>query len=166
MNNKAFIPLYLNSKIIENLFTIVIEEFSQSETKTVKEQVVLNIDTPLSEIIQGRYIQGDLSLKVANEFSTAATEERRVKIISIFINLMNILKKNNLLKEVHSKNIVDSIVPGDFIIFSCELIEDPIISCFKDLEYSNKFSKYDSMNASISGEVEEDNSMGVAKEFL
>lgn len=152
MDNRAFIPLYLNSKIIENLFTIIIEEFSQSETKSIKEQIALNIDTPLSEIIPGKYIQGDLKLQVSNEFSAQATEERKVKMVSIFINLMKLLKKNKLLKEINCQSSIEGIAPGDFIMFSCELMEDPIISHFKDIQNSNEFLRYISEDEDIEKE--------------
>lgn len=163
MSGIAFIPLYLNSKIINNLFTIIIEEFSQSQTHSVKEQVVLNIDTPLSEIVQGKYTQGDLRLQVSNEFSKEATEERKVKIISIFIKLMKLLRTNKILKEIRDTEEINDINIGDYITFSCELIEDPIISYFKDVEQKQRFHSY---MQELGGETQKNQTISGAKEFL
>ena len=134
MNEKAFIPLYLNSSMVDNLFTILVEEFSVTLKDSVREQIVLNVDTPLTELIKDRYIQGDIKLQVLNEYSRENTEQRRVKRISVFLQLMKILKQNNLIKSINKNNITNSKLNiGDYIQMDCELREDPLIEWFKDL---------------------------------
>lgn len=135
MNEKAFIPLYLNSSMVDNLFTILVEEFSVTLKDSVREQIVLNVDTPLTELIKDRYIQGDIKLQVLNEYSRENTEQRRVKRISVFLQLMKILKQNNLIKSINKNNITNSKLNiGDYIQMDCELREDPLIEWFKDLK--------------------------------
>lgn len=135
MSQKAFIPLYLNSSMVDNLFTILVEEFSLTQKDSVREQIVLNVDTPLTEIIKDRYIQGDIKLQVLNEYSRENTEQRRVKRISVFMQLMKILKQNNLIKNINENNITNSNLNiGDYIEIECELREDPLIEWFKDLK--------------------------------
>lgn len=135
MNEKAFIPLYLNSSMVDNLFTILVEEFSVTLKDSVREQIVLNVDTPLTELIKDRYIQGDIKLQVLNEYSRENTEQRRVKRISVFLQLMKILKQNNLIKSINKNNITNSNLNiGDYIQMDCELREDPLIEWFKDLK--------------------------------
>ncbi|GAA0781376.1 DUF6414 family protein [Hathewaya limosa] len=136
MSGITGIPLYLNSRMVSNLFTILIAEFSITETESIKKQVTLGVNTPLSEIIKGQYIQGDVSLQVLNELSQSQTLEFQIKEISVFINLMKILNEHNLLKQCNPNNNdkIPKINKGDYVQLNCELSEDPLIKWFKDME--------------------------------
>lgn len=135
MRQKAIIPLYLNSLMVENLFTILVQEFSLSQKNNTKEQVVLNIDTPLREIIRDKYVQGDLKLQLLNEFSRENFAEVRIKRIDVFVQLMKILTQQHLIKTIDTKNInTKEINNGDYVEIECELEEDPLIRWFQDVE--------------------------------
>lgn len=135
MKQKAIIPLYLNSLMVDNLFTILVQELSLSQKNNTKEQVVLNIDTPLREIIRDKYIQGDLRLQLSNEFSRENFAEVRIKRIDVFVQLMKILEQQHLVKTIDTNNISKmELNNGDYVEIECELQEDPLIQWFQDVE--------------------------------
>lgn len=144
MSGITGIPLYLNSRMVSNLFTILIEQFSITETESIKKQVTLGVKTPLSEIIKGQYIQGDVSLQVFNELSQLQTLEFQIKEISVFMNLMKILNEHNLLKQFNTNNNgnIPKVNKGDYVQFNCELSEDPLIRWFKDMENAVDYTSY------------------------
>ena len=56
--NKDIIPLYVNNNLMNNLFTVLVQEFKQSMTVTTRSQQIVRIDTPLANVMKGRYVQG------------------------------------------------------------------------------------------------------------
>ena len=48
--NKAIIPLYINSAVLNNLFTVVIQEFVEIKSISTKDSVMVHLKTPLSEL--------------------------------------------------------------------------------------------------------------------
>lgn len=134
-NNRAVIPLYLNGDLINNLFTIVIQEFVEARSVTTKDQLTINIDTPLSEIsydIFGRHMQGNLKIQLINEFVNQRTEESISKDITVFFKLRDILLKQNLLKYIDNQQGISSIKENDFIVVNSEIMPNPIIHYFEN----------------------------------
>lgn len=135
MNKSAIIPLYLNSIMVDNLFTILVEELSLSLKNDLREQVVVNIDTPLRELIKGQYVQGDFKLQLLNEYSRENYAQIRVKRIDIFVQLMRILRQQSMIKKIDHDDINPTqINAGDYIEVHCELMEDHLIRWFQEIE--------------------------------
>lgn len=137
-SNKAVIPLYLNSNMTNNLFTVLVQEFSQTKTTTSKNQFILNFTTPINELLfdkNGRCIQGDINIQLLNESSKQISDERLSLIILIFLNLKKMLIDNNLLK-VLSSNTIEGIKVNDYIEFSSILEPLPLIKSIENLIFS------------------------------
>ncbi|MDF2503893.1 hypothetical protein [Clostridium sp.] len=153
--NKAIIPLYLNNDIINNLFTVVVQEFVQSRTVNTKDQVTINYRGPMSEFSQelfGKYVQGEVNVQLVNEFSKQKTQVTISKDIEVFIHLRNLLFKNNLLREISINDMVDGIHENDFIIVNCKIMKNPIFYYVENLinkmEMQNIFGNIKAVNSS------------------
>lgn len=133
-DNKAIIPIYLNSPMASNLFTIVIQEFAQSKSILNKNQTVINIKTPLSEFsydLFGKFIQGDITIQHLNEFSKQKNEALISKDIFIFYNLRKILIENKMLKVIDNNFDINTLKENDFIVFNSRIYNNPIFSYFQ-----------------------------------
>lgn len=137
------IPLYLNPDMINNLYSILIQEFIEARSVSIKKQVITNIRTPLSEFsydIWGRYVQGELNVQSLEEFIKQRSEENISATISALKKLSDILGEQNLLTRIDDGNKVDGIKQGDFVNFTCGLNENPVFqhvsSTIKALEAS------------------------------
>lgn len=131
MENKAFIPLYLNEDVVNNLFTIVVQEFVDSKTISCKDQITISCKLPLSEFsheLFGKYIQGDINVQIVNEFSKQKTRAEISKNIEIFMSLRNILLENKLLKYIDNNEPIGNIHENDFIIMNCEIGKNPMFN--------------------------------------
>ncbi|ABK61169.1 MULTISPECIES: hypothetical protein [Clostridium] len=136
--NKDIIPLYVNNNLMNNLFTVLVQEFKQSMTVTTRSQQIIKIDTPLANVMKGRYVQGRFNLDLLNEFSRQRTEESMSMNIWILLQTRGILYNNNLLKNIENKDDVSNIMPGEYVEFRCTLNKNPqvrqienIINCLK-----------------------------------
>lgn len=143
--NKAFVPLYLNDDVVNNLFTIVVQEFVESKTLNQKDQITVNCRLPLSEFsyeLFGKYVQGDVNVQIVNEFSKQKTRAEVSKNIEIFINLRDLLLENKLLRYIEEDEPVSSIHENDFIIVNCKLRQNPAFNYLQ-----NMISKIEMQNA-------------------
>lgn len=153
--NKAFIPLYLNTDMVNNLFTVVVQEFVQSKSVNTKNQITINYRGPMSEFSQelfGKYVQGDISIQVLNEFSKQKTQASISKDIEVFMNLRKLLFKNNLIRNIELNESIESINENEFIIINCNLLQNPIIYYLQNfingMEIQNIFGNIKSANSS------------------
>ena len=96
MDNRALIPLYFNENMINNLYTIVIEEFKEIKSENTRKQLTVTTNTPLYELTCGKIRQGDLNVQVLNEFSSQRIEERVSIVITILSRLKNILNDQSM----------------------------------------------------------------------
>jgi hypothetical protein len=133
MDNRALIPLYLNGDMINNLFTIVIQEFAEIKSENTRKQLTISANTPLYELTCGKIIQGDLNVELLNEFSTEKIEARVSIVITILSRLKNILNEQSLLKVINSENDVKNIKEFDFVQFTSELYKNPVIEYIEDI---------------------------------
>ncbi|MFD3156450.1 hypothetical protein ACFIJ5_06250 [Haloimpatiens sp. FM7330] len=131
MNNSVIIPFYLDEYIINNLYTIVIAKFAKIESVNIKEQSIIKFRTPLSDICHGKYMQGDLDVQYLSEFSRR--EEKISVIILVLLEIIDILKSNDLLKSIKNQRDLISIEEGDFILFNCKLKKDPVIKNIENI---------------------------------
>lgn len=136
MQNKTFIPFYLNNTIVNNLFTIAIHTFVEIKSVNTRNQVCLNINAPLSEILYdtcGQCIQGDFNLQLLNDFSKQKTEEKISTDILIFMKLIDILEQQHILKDVDTLNDINNIEINDYVQFTSKLNLNPQIKYIEDL---------------------------------
>ena len=133
MDNKALIPLYLNGDMINNLYTIVIEEFSEIKTESNRKLLTISTNTPLYELTCGKIREGDLNVQLLNEFTTQKIEERVSIVITILSRLKNILNEQSLLKVINNESDVKNIKEFDFVQFTSELYKNPVIEYIEDM---------------------------------
>lgn len=129
-SNRAIIPLYLNTEMLNNLFTIVIQEFVEIKSFSAKDILTAQIKAPISEFsheLFGKHMQGDLTIQIQNEFVKQRTEERISTTIVILKKLKDILARENLLKLVDSNATANSIHINDYVEFYCKLKRNPYI---------------------------------------
>ncbi|AJA46200.1 hypothetical protein CPAST_c00920 [Clostridium pasteurianum DSM 525 = ATCC 6013] len=153
--NKAFIPLYLNNDMINNLFTIVVQEFVESKSVNTKNQITINYRGPMSEFsdeLFGKYVQGDINVQVVNEFSKQKTQASISKDIEVFMNLRKLLFKNNLIRDISLNENINNVNENDFVIMKCRLLQNPIVYYLQNLvnnmEIQNVFGNIKSINSS------------------
>lgn len=123
------IPLYLNPDMVNNLFSIVIQEFIEARSVSAKKQVIVNIKTPLSEFsfdIWGRFVQGELNIQTLEEFVKQRAEENISATIIALKRLTDILGEQNLLKRIDDGSKLQDVNQGDFVDFNCSLNENPV----------------------------------------
>lgn len=151
-NNNAIIPLYINDKLINNLFTVVVQKFSETKTINTRSQQVVKIATPLANICKGQYVQGTFNVEFLNEFAKQRTQERVSKIIVVFLETRQILQEQNILKKLNTKEQVMNIKENDYIEFTCKLNKSPQLKNTEDI------IKYLEMKNSFIQDTKEDNS--------
>ncbi|NLP28510.1 MAG: hypothetical protein GX370_07070 [Clostridia bacterium] len=128
--NKAIIPLYLNTEMLNNLFTIVIQEFVEIKSFSTKDILSAQVKTPISEFshdLFGKHVQGDLTIQIQNEFVKQRTEERVSATIVILKKLKDILTREKLLKVVDNNTSYKNINVNDYVEFHCKLKRNPYI---------------------------------------
>ncbi|MBZ9688721.1 hypothetical protein G9F72_020590 [Clostridium estertheticum] len=133
MDNRALIPLYINGDLINNLYTIVIQEFAEIKSETTRKQLTISTITPLYELTCGKIMQGDLNVQLVNEFSSQKIEERVSIVITILSRIKNILNDQSMLKIINNENDVKNIVEFDFIQFTGALYKNPVIEYIEDI---------------------------------
>lgn len=157
-NNKAFIPAYLNNQVVQNLFTIVVQQFVEAESVSTKDQITINYRGPMSELsydLFGKYVQGEVSIQFVNEFSKQKTEAVISKDIEIFMKLRELLIKNNLMRDINSNEPLDNMHENDFVTVNCEIMNNPIFEYAQNiinrLDMKNTFFKGGENNSDIQG---------------
>jgi len=133
MDNRALIPLYFNGDLINNLYTIVIEEFAEIKSESTRKLVTISTNTPLYELTCGKIMQGDLNVQLLNEFTTQKIEERVSIVITILSRLKNILNEQSMLKIINNENDVNNLKEFDFVQFTGELYKNPVIEYIEDI---------------------------------
>lgn len=152
LDNSAIIPLYANENLLNNLFTVVVQQYAQIRTVTTRSQQAIKITTPLANIIKGPYIQGTCTIELLNEFANQRTEERISKIIVVLLETKGILEANNLLKKINTKQDIDNIQENDYVEFKSILSKNP------QIEHIENIIKYMEMKHTFSPDAKEVNS--------
>lgn len=133
MDNRALIPLYFNEGMINNLYTIVIEEFAEIKSESTRKLLTISTNTPLYELTCGKIRQGDLNVQLLNEFTSQKIEERVSIAITILSRLKNILNEQSMLKIINNETDVKNIKEFDFIQFTGELYKNPVLEYIEDI---------------------------------
>jgi hypothetical protein len=129
-NNKAIIPLYLNTDMLNNLFTIVIQQFVEIKSIATRDIITIHLKTPVSELsydLFGKFMQGELDVTIQNEFAKQRTEERVSTTIVIFMKLRDILSSQGILKSFTSGENTRDLEVNDYVEFPCKLSRNPNI---------------------------------------
>ena len=129
-NNKAIIPLYLNTDMLNNLFTIVIQQFVEIKSIATRDVITIHLRTPVSELsydLFGRFMQGELDITLQNEFAKQRTEERVSTTIVIFMKLRDILSSQGILKSFTGGENARDLQVNDYVEFPCKLSRNPNI---------------------------------------
>lgn len=133
IENNAIIPLYLNTGMINNLFTVVIEKFSKTQSVNTKKQVIIKANTPLANVVPDSFCQGDFSFQFLDEFSKQKTEERVSIIIITLLKLRTILEDNKLIKVLNTADDINNLKEYDFIELNTEIRHNPYIERINEL---------------------------------
>ena len=133
MDNRALIPLYTNGDMINNLYTVVIEEFAEIKSESTRKLLTISTNTPLYEATCGKIMEGDLNVQFLNESTSQKIEERVSIVITILSRLKNMLNEQNMLKVITTKNDVANIKEFDFVQFTCELYKNPVLEYIEDI---------------------------------
>ncbi|MCB2360456.1 hypothetical protein [Clostridium estertheticum] len=133
MDNRALIPLYTNGDMINNLYTVVIEEFAEIKSESTRKLLTISTNTPLYEATCGKIMEGDLNVQFLNEFTSQKIEERVSIVITILSRLKNMLNEQNMLKVITNENDVANIKEFDFVQFTCELYKNPVLEYIEDI---------------------------------
>ncbi|MGV8981383.1 DUF6414 family protein [Clostridium sp.] len=133
MDNRALIPLYLNGDLINNLYTIVIQEFTEIKSEITRKMLTVTTSTPLYELTCGKIMQGDLNVQLLNEFTSQKIEERVSIVITILSRLKNILNQQSMLKIINNESDVNNIEEFDFVQFTGQLYKNPVIEYIEDI---------------------------------
>lgn len=136
MNGSAFMPLYLNSNMISNLFVVLVHLFPDINVNvksiTTRNQDTVSFDVPISELshgICGQYVQGDIHIQLLTE-----TKLERIAIeISQLIKVTDMLNRKNLLKRINNGYDINSLKEQDFIEVSCTLRNNSQIEYMEEL---------------------------------
>jgi hypothetical protein len=160
-SNKAIIPLYLNTELLNNLFSIVVQEFVEIRSCSTRDQLIVHLKTPVSEVsydIFGKFIQGELEFQLLSEFVKQRTEEKISAVISVLKQLRDILTQQNLLKSIDDSQSMNSIQVNDFIDFQCKLNRNPVLQHVHNMidvmEINNIMSNYFDMDGEESADAD------------
>ncbi|MGH4051472.1 MAG: DUF6414 family protein [Clostridium sp.] len=133
MDNRALIPLYFNEGMINNLYTIVIEEFAEIKSESSRKLLTISTNTPLYELTCGKIRQGDLNVQLLNEFTSQKIEERVSIVITILSRLKNILNQQTMLKIINDDTDIKTIKEFDFVQFTGQLYKNPVLEYIEDI---------------------------------
>jgi hypothetical protein len=162
--NRAIIPLYLNTELLNNLFSIVVQEYVEVKSVSAKDQLIVHLKTPVSEIsydIFGKYMQGDLEFQLLSEFVKQRTEEKISAVISILKQLKDILTSQKLLKYVDDSQNISSIEVNDFIDFQCQLNRNPVLQHVNNMIDAMELNSIVPYNSDTNGEISADASRAI-----
>jgi hypothetical protein len=158
-SNKAIIPLYLNTELLNNLFSIVVQEYVEVKSVSTRDQFIVNLKTPMSELSYdffGKYVQGSIEFQLLNEFTKQRTEQKLSAVISVLKQLRDILTEQNLLKYIDGTQNMDSISVNDFVDFQCQLKRNPVLQHVHDMIDALEVNNIMPINKDLGGEVSAD----------
>lgn len=130
LDRKDNIPIYMNNDAMQNLFTILINELSISETFTCRNQRIFKVQAPLSELSQiffGCYVQGNFEATMSSE--NVFSETIMQKTINVFVlsNLRSLLNENSLMNTINTNVDFHNAKLGDYVEFECTLNKNPFM---------------------------------------
>ncbi|OPJ62443.1 DUF6414 family protein [Clostridium oryzae] len=128
--NRALIPVYMNNDMLNNLFSVVVQEYIETKSFSNKDTITVHFKTPISEFscdLFGKYVQGDVDVQIQNEFVKQKTEENVSTSIVILKKLKDILMSQKLLKSIGTIDLFDNLEENDYAEFNCIMKKNPVI---------------------------------------
>ncbi|WBW97913.1 hypothetical protein [Oceanirhabdus sp. W0125-5] len=123
----AFIPLYLNSALMSNLFTVANLNLSSDvsvQSISTKTQQNTSYTVPMSELtrdLTGRFIQGEFKFNLATELQL---EQTAIEITAL-IKLKRILQSKSLIRIMSSPLDIQNVREKEYIEFQGVVNHNP-----------------------------------------
>ncbi len=144
--NPAFIPLYLNSALMNNLYTVGLNLFSDVSVQSIstKTQQNTTYTVPMSELtrdLTGRFIQGEFKFNMSTELQL----EKTAIEITALIKLRKVLESKSLLTMMRSPLDIQNVREKEYIEFQGIVNHNP------HLRYIEKMVDYIEIDNLIDG---------------
>lgn len=133
MSKQLIVPFYLNENVINEIYAIMVEKYIKTKNSTRKKQCNINLKTPLSNILEGEYIQGDLSIQIYNEYSRERSDEKVSILIEMFSNVLDTLKNEKMIRYINNKDSLNNLQNREYILVNSKLQKSPITSQIENM---------------------------------
>lgn len=128
----VFVPYYINGNNIKNLFQIAINRYGSIDVNINRVDTTIELNVPLSELTCGKIIQGSAKITILRSNILTEIDFETKACIDAFINLENILLKNNALKKLNSSSSLSNLSTGDLVEITATISQtDPILNFFQ-----------------------------------
>lgn len=127
-----FMPYYINGNNIKSLFQIAINRYGNIDVNVATVNTTLEVNVPLSEITCGKISQGSAKLSYFKSNTQSNIDFDTKASIDAFINLENILNKNNAIKNLTTSDSINQLLIGDIVEITSIISQiDPILNFYK-----------------------------------
>ncbi|WP_102400562.1 hypothetical protein [Haloimpatiens massiliensis] len=134
MADKIAIPFYLNENAINDIYTmIIIKKNVNIKSITRKKQCILKLNTPLSNVMEGKYVEGDLSIQILNEYSRELIDEQVSILLEAFISVLDTLEDNGMIKHINNKKDLENVQNNDYILINSKIHEASVVHNIKEM---------------------------------
>lgn len=132
--DKIAIPFYLNENAINDIYTmIIIKKNVNIKSITRKKQCILKLNTPLSNVMEGKYVEGDLSIQILNEYSRELIDEQVSILLEAFISVLDTLEDNGMIKHINNKKDLENVQNNDYILINSKIHEASVVHNIKEM---------------------------------
>lgn len=129
----VFIPLYINSDTIVNMYKIALVRFREIDVFANRKEIIINSNVPLSELTCGKISQGTAFVQVLQGFLNLTLQEITACPITTFVKLHQLLTEYRLLKNITNIQILEKCQIGDIIQISCRIYKSPQLKKLQEL---------------------------------
>ncbi len=116
-----FVPYYINGETLKNAYKVAVNRFENIEISSTSEETTIQTTVPLSELSCGKILQGSATFTIFKSSQKKNIDESETSLINIFVNLENLLNKNNGIKTLSSDADLASVSPGDIVELQCSI---------------------------------------------
>lgn len=127
-----FMPYYINGNNIKSLFQIAINRYGNIDVNVATINTTLEVNVPLSEITCGKISQGSAKISYFKSNTQSNIDFDTKASIDAFINLENILNKNNAIKNLTTSDSINQLLVGDIVEITSVISQiDPILNFYR-----------------------------------
>lgn len=127
-----FVPYYINGNNIKTLFQIAISRFGNIDVNINRIDTSIELSVPLSEITCGKISQGSAKISILRSNILAEIDFETKASIDAYINLENILSKNNALRTLSSSTTLNNLNTGEIVEITATISQiDPVLNFFE-----------------------------------
>lgn len=128
----VFMPYYINGNNIKNLFQIAINRYGNIDVNINRVDTTIELNVPLAEITCGKITQGTAKITILRSNILTEIDFETKASIDAFINLENILHKNNAINLLTSSSALSNLYTGDIVELTATISQiDPILNFFQ-----------------------------------